>query len=361
MSESSGYNGATKSTEKNPVKWDLRSDTVTKPTPEMLKVMMAAETGDDVFGEDPSISRFEKRVAELFGKEDGLFCASGTLSNQLGIRSHLKVPPYSVVCDANAHVYVHEAGGIAYHSLALTVPVEPLANKRYITLEEIKKKIFLDNGDFHIAPTRLICLENTINGMVFPIEEIRKISAYAREHNIGMHMDGARIWNASIASGTPFTEYGKCFDSISICFSKGMGAPVGSVLVGSKEFIANARKFRKLFGAGWRQAGILAEAANYTIDNHLPLLQNDHKRAKCLADQLSQLGIKFLFPVETSILFVDFSSTGINAHHVAEALKEAGVLVIAFSEVALRIVFHHQVQEGAVEAVVEVIKKLLQA
>jgi threonine aldolase len=207
---------------------DFRSDTVTQPTAAMAAFMAQAPVGDDVFDEDPTIHELQEKVAQLSGKQAALFCATGTMSNQLAIRTHLTQPPYSVVCDVEGHVHRYESGGISFHNGAQVIPIQ---TKQHLTLEEIQNHWVVDD-DVHVCPTRLICLENTKHGMVFPIEEQSRIAHAAREHGIRMHLDGARLWNAHVATHTSIKDLCDPFDSISLCFSKGLGAPVGSVLVG---------------------------------------------------------------------------------------------------------------------------------
>ncbi|KAJ3103817.1 Threonine aldolase [Phlyctochytrium planicorne] len=220
----------------------------------MWEAMRKAPVGDDVMEEDPTVKELEVMVSELTGKEDALFCVSGTMSNQIGIRTHLKSPPHSVLCDASSHVYNYEAGGISFHSQATVTPVRPQPGKTNLTLDAVKDNLILSD-DVHYAPTKLVCLENTMNGEIMALPDIREISEYARSLGIGMHLDGARLWNASVATGISLKEYGKDFDSVrillmSLCLSKGLGAPIGSILVGDKAFIRKARHYRKLFGGG---------------------------------------------------------------------------------------------------------------
>ncbi|OMJ08132.1 Low-specificity L-threonine aldolase [Smittium culicis] len=295
-------------------KYDMRSDTVTRPTPEMITQMTLARVGDDVYGEDASTSDLENRMAELCGKEAGLFCVSGTLSNQLALRTHLVAPPYSVLCDANSHINVYEAGGVAFHSRALTITVNP-ENSKYITVEEVKKRFIYDDEDIHCAPTRVISLENTINGVVVPIDELKKIHAFAKENGAIMHLDGARLWNASVKSGVSFEE--------------------------------------------WRQSGFIAEAANFAIDNILPLLKNDHERASNLASNLSEMGVKFDHPVETNMVFADFGSIGLNTFDVANELEKHGVLIMPYTDTVGRIVYHHMIDDEATEIITSTLKKLV--
>ncbi|OLY85028.1 Low-specificity L-threonine aldolase [Smittium mucronatum] len=337
-------------------KYDMRSDTVTCPTPEMINHMVRATVGDDVYGEDLSTINLQNKTASLCGMQAGLYCVSGTLSNQLALRTHLVAPPYSVLCDKYAHINVYEAGGVSFHSRAHTVAVKP-KNKKYITVDEVKENFIFDQEDVHSAPTRVISLENTINGVVSSILPYIFISVF--NFFFFITLDGARLWNASVKSGVPLQEYGKYFDSISICFSKGLGAPMGSMLLGSSKFIKKATHFRKLFGAGWRQAGFMAEAANYAIDNIFPILKYDHARASSLASQLSSLGISFDHPVETNMVFADFGSVGLKTSDVAQSLESSGVLIMPYTDSVARIVFHHLIDDGAIELIVSNIKGLL--
>jgi len=260
---------------------DLRSDTITKPTPQMRQAMADAAVGDDVFGEDPTVNQLQKKVTELCGKEAALFVPSGTMSNQIAINTHTQ-PGDEVICDYGSHIFNYEGGGPA---LLSGVQVHPLQGQRgVITAEQIKAVI--RPADHHYAKSKLIELENTHNragGAIFPLDEINKIKKLADEHQLQMHLDGARLWNAHVATGISLAEWCDPFDSISLCFSKGLGAPIGSILVGSSEFIDRAHRYRKIYGGGMRQVGIIAAAALYALDHHIERLKDDHKRAYQLA------------------------------------------------------------------------------
>ncbi|KAK9766942.1 Threonine aldolase [Basidiobolus ranarum] len=335
---------------------DLRSDTVTKPTEAMFKVMRNASVGDDVFGEDESIRNFERKVAQLSGHEAALFCTSGTLTNQLGLRTHLRDPPQSVLCDNRAHVYVYEAGGISFHSQAGVTPVVA-KNGIHLTSEEILENLI--DEDIHNAPTKVVSLENTCNGMIFPLEEIKKIRALTKERGIKLHLDGARLWNASVASNLPIYEYGAQFDSMSLCFSKGLGAPIGSVLVGNEKFIQKAKHFRKLFGGGWRQAGFLAAAGEYCLTEHLPLLSMDHQNASSLAGKLTEMGFDLVCPVHTNMVFFSSQSIGINMSDIIKELYDHKIRIMDYGKNRARVVFHHQIPQDAVEKITRVLERMV--
>lgn len=239
--------------------FDLRSDTFTKPSAEMLSAMVASKVGDDVYGEDPTVLELERKIADMCGKPAALFCCSSTMSNQLAIRAHLSQPPSSLICHQNAHVFQYEAGGAAFHSQAHSIAIAPHASYN-LTRKDIEPRLVLDSYLGHCPVTQLICLENTLAGVVMPLEDIKDIYALSQQHQIKVHMDGSRLWNASMASGISLAEYSESVDSLNLCLSKGMGCPVGAMLVGSQAFIDRARILRKLFGGGWRQAGVLAAA-----------------------------------------------------------------------------------------------------
>src|SRR5262245_42720116 len=245
---------------------DLRSDTVTRPTSGMRAAMAAAEVGDDVFFEDPTVNRLQDRVAPLLGKEAALFVPSGTMSNQVCVKTHTQ-PGDELLLETTCHIYNYEAGGPAVLSGVMCRTVD--GDFGVLDVTQLDDKIRPENE--HLVRTRLVCLENTHNrggGRVYPLEKIRAISAWARENGLRMHLDGARLWNAVVASGIPAAEWARHFDSVSVCFSKGLGAPIGSALAGTREFVAKAKRIRKLFGGGMRQAGIAAAAALYAVDHH---------------------------------------------------------------------------------------------
>ncbi|OZJ06480.1 hypothetical protein BZG36_00578 [Bifiguratus adelaidae] len=326
------------------------SDTVTVPTETMFEVMKKASLGDD---EDESTNALEQYVAQLAGHEAGMFSCTGTMSNQIAVRTHLTHPPHSVLCDYRSHVYIHEAGGIAFHSQAQVTPVVP-KNGHHLTLEDIKPNVI--GFDHHNAPTRLISLENTLNGTVMPLEEIKRISEYARANNLLLHCDGARLWHASTATNTPLSEYGKHFDSISLCLSKGIGAPIGTVLVGSEAFIRKARHFRKLFGGGWRQSGPLADAAKWGLDNVWPLFPEIHERTKGFAARLEAEGLKIFIPVETNMVFVD-TSDAFPAERLVQALRDQGVVIQEAND-QIRLVVHWQIDDACLDTIVETVRSL---
>src|SRR6516225_1198839 len=254
---------------------DLRSDTVTRPTPGMRAAMAAAEVGDDVFGDDPSVNRLQERVAALLGKEAALFVPSGTMSNQICVKVHTQ-PGDELLCEANCHIYNYEAGGPAVLAGVTCRTIE--GDYGVLDVSQLEDKIRPVND--HLVRTRLVCLENTHNrggGRVYPLEKIQAISTWAHANGLMMHLDGARLWNAIVATGIPAAEWGRHFDSVSVCFSKGLGAPVGSALAGSHDFITRARRIRKRFGGGMRQAGVIAAAALYALDHHIDRLAEDHR------------------------------------------------------------------------------------
>ena len=309
---------------------DLRSDTVTKPSAGMRDAMASAPVGDDVYGEDPTINSLEERVAQLFGKEAALFCPSGSLANQLSIRM-LVNPGEELITETNSHIVRAELGAGAVFSGITTRTW--LANRGLLSADEPLNIARPDSGPYLVSTTA-IAVENTHNfggGTVQPIEEIKKLRQESEKLGISLHLDGARIWNAHIASGVDFKEFGKYFDTISVCLSKGLGAPVGSLMLSTKERVSKARPWRKRYGAGMRQAGILAAAGHYALDNNLPLLNIDHKRAKSIADAIYAVAPKLIDPatVDTNIVGLDLSSLKITASELSAQLKEKGVLASA--------------------------------
>ncbi len=317
---------------------DLRSDTVTLPTPAMRQAMASAELGDDVFGDDPTVNRLQERVAEVLGKEAALFVPSGTMGNQVAVRTHTE-PGDEIVLDANAHIYYFEGGGPA--ALA-GVMCRCLPGKRGI-FSAADVEGALRPADLHFAPTRLVCIENTHNrggGAVWPIERIAEVATVARQHGLRMHLDGARLWNASVATGIPERDYAAHFDSVNVCFSKGLGAPVGSALAGGREFITRARRFRKQLGGGMRQAGILAAGALHALENHRSRLAEDHAHARTLAQALARLPGIELDPATVETNIVIFRVTTMRASLLVAKLKEAGVLVLSTGPDTIRAVTH---------------------
>ena len=336
---------------------DLRSDTLTRPTPAMRAAMASAEVGDDVFNEDPSVNHLQERVAKMLGKEAALFVPSGTMSNQIGIRAHTQ-PGDELICEANGHIYQFEAGGPAVLSGVTCRTIE--GSYGVLDVTQLHGKVRPDNE--HLVRTRLVCLENTHNrggGRIYPLEKIAAISEWAHGNGLIMHLDGARLWNAVVATGIKPQTWGSHFDTVSVCFSKGLGAPVGSALCGTREVIARARKIRKLFGGGMRQAGILAAAVLHALENHIDRLADDHRHAKLLAQAVADTpGLKLDPPdIQTNILFFDIDPALGTAKDVAAALKQNGVRVHPTSPQTVRCCTHLDVSPAQAERAAEVIRQ----
>jgi threonine aldolase len=335
---------------------DFRSDTVTLPTPAMLAYMQAAPVGDDVFGEDPSINALEAKTAGLFGMEAGLFCPSGTMTNQLAIKTHTQAGD-EVICEELSHIYQYEGGGIASNSGASVKLLR--GNRGRITAEQVLAAIHTD--DVHKPISKLVSLENTCNrggGACYDFSEIEAIQKVAKSNGLGLHLDGARIFNALVHKKEDPTQYGKVFDSISICLSKGLGAPVGSVLLGSTPFIKKARRWRKVFGGGMRQAGSLAAAGIYALDNHVERLKEDHAKALEIKTALLKKDfVKEIFEVETNIVIAHIEGK-YNATQLAAVLKEKNILVIAMTPALIRFVVHLDIANEMLASTLETIEKL---
>ncbi len=339
---------------------DLRSDTVTQPTPAMREAMISAPVGDDVYGEDPTVARLEQRVAALLGHEAGLFCVTGSMANLLGIRL-LVQPGQEVLCDVQAHIARAEMG--AHGALhGVTMRTFPSVRGR-LDVDEVAKIISPDAGPYLVS-TAAVAVENTHNfggGTIQPFDQLEAVGRLCRDHGVGYHLDGARLWNAHVASGVPLAEYGGLFDTVTVSFSKGLGAPVGSVLAGSAERIAQARIWRKRLGGGWRQAGILAGAALHAVDHHLQRLADDHAAARALARAVSEQAPAAvdLATVETNIVVFDTGDR--SAGSVVAAAAEHGVRISALGPRSLRAVTHLDVtHEDCVEAG-ELIGRLLRS
>ncbi|ODV68550.1 hypothetical protein HYPBUDRAFT_134804 [Hyphopichia burtonii NRRL Y-1933] len=332
--------------DKRPAHNDFRSDTFTTPTASMIKSLVISSLGDAVYNEDDSTNQLEAKVAKLAGKESGLYCVSGTLSNQIAVRVNLFQPPYSILCDYRGHIYADEAGGLSTLSQAMIQPIHP-KNGKYLTLEDdIIPNVIPDDGDIHLAPTKLISLENTLHGMIFPIDEIEKISKFCRENEIRLHLDGARLWNAHVETGVSIEKYCSYFDSVSLCLSKSLGAPIGSVLVSDSKFIKKANHFKKQNGGGIRQSGILAVMASTAIDENLPLLKNSHVKAKELGKLCQDNNIPLLYPVDTNFVFVDFEKAGISDELFNKYGDKYNIKVHGN-----RISFHYQISDESFENV----------
>ena len=334
---------------------DLRSDTITKPTPGMLDAMMSARVGDDVFGEDPTVKELENKAAEIFGLEAGLFCPSGTMTNQIAIRT-LTQPQDEVICDKRSHIYLYEGGGIASNSM---VSVELLEGDRgRLTPEIIEPCIKPD--DIYYPMTRLIALENTVNkegGSYYTMDEMREISTMAKKHNLAMHLDGARIFNALVETGDDAKETGQYFDTISVCLSKGLGAPVGSLLLSSHENIKKASRIRKVFGGAMRQSGYLAAAGIYALDHHVERLIDDHKNARQIASLISELPIvEKVEPVDTNIIIFSLVD-GVDVNSYLDKLRDLGILALGFGGRSIRMVTHLDITDEMMDAFSERIKK----
>src|SRR4051812_3252024 len=337
---------------------DLRSDTATRPTPGMRAAIQAAEVGDDVSREDPSINRLEERTAALLGKEAAVYVPSGTMSNQIGIRAHTQ-PGDELLCDVNCHIYNYEAGGPAVLSGVSCRTLEG----RYgiLDLSHLEGKVRPVNE--HMVRTRLVCLENTHNrggGKVYPLETIRAIRAWARQHGLAMHLDGARLWNAIVATGIPAATWAAEFDTVSVCFSKGLGAPVGSALAGPRELISRARRSRKLFGGGMRQAGVLAAAVLYALDHHIDRLAEDHRNARLIAAAINDTpGLRLDPPeVDTNLIWFSVDPSLGTAGDVAGTLQGRGILVHAAGPQVVRICTHLDVSATQAERTAAEIRRL---
>ena len=335
---------------------DLRSDTVTKPSPPMLQAMLSAPVGDDVFNEDPTIIQLEEKLAAMFNMEAGLYCPSGTMTNQIAIKVHTQ-PGDEVICDVNSHIYVNEGGGLASNS---GVQVRLLYGDRgRMNAPQIEANI---NGDFDWLPcTTLISLENTINkagGSFYTAKEIEPIVQLCKQKNLPLHLDGARIFNALIAANESTQQHGSLFNSISVCLSKGLGAPVGSVLLGDKAFIKKARRVRKVFGGGMRQGGILAAAGLYAIDNNITRLKDDHSRAKQLETMLQALPfVENILPVDTNIVIFDVhEKTG--SQNFVKALLQHNIKAVTFGKNTIRLVTHLDITDDMLGEVAKALKNM---
>ncbi len=341
---------------------DLRSDTVTRPGPEMRAAMAAAEVGDDVYGEDPTVRALEERTAELLGKEAGLFVPSGTMANQIAIRTHTE-PGDEIVADARSHILLYERA--APTALSGVMPRLVHSERGVFDGEAVRALVHgplpgMPAGLF--PPTRLLCLENTHNaggGSVWPLPQFAATVREARRHGLRVHCDGARLWNAAVATGVPERAYADHCDSVAVCFSKGLGAPVGSLLAGDRAFIDRARRFRGMFGGGMRQAGVLAAAALHALDHNRGRLAEDHAHARILAAALAELPGISIDPasVETNILY--FRLRGMAAARFAEACEARGVRVLAIGVDTVRLVTHLDVSRAAVDHAIAVFREVL--
>jgi threonine aldolase len=336
---------------------DLRSDTVTKPTPAMRDAIARAEVGDDVFGDDPTVKELESETASILGKEAALFTVSGTMANQLALRSQTE-PGDEILVEANAHIYFYEAGAPAALS---GVMCRCLEGQRGI-FTGAQMQAALRPSDVHFPRTRLVCIENTHNrggGKVWPLDAIGEVAAAARKHNLQLHLDGARLWNASIAAGIPEREYAAPFDSVSVCFSKGLGAPVGSALVGSRSFIERARRFRKMLGGGMRQAGIIAAGALFALRHHRARLAEDHAHARLFASRLALIPGLEADPAEVETNMVRFRVRVMPAEQLVQRLRARGVLVLPVSPDTIRAVTNLMVSSQDIDSAASITSSIL--
>lgn len=338
---------------------DLRSDTVTRPSPGMRKAMSGAEVGDDVYGEDPTVNRLQETVARMFGKDDALFVPSGTMGNEICIKCFTE-PGDEIIAGADSHIVVYETGG---PGLLSGVQIHPVATLRGV-LDPGRVRSAVRPDAYYFPRTRLVCVENThgrSGGSVYPIEHLKELWLLTRDSGLRLHMDGARIWNASAASGVPLAEYARYADSLLVCFSKGLGAPVGSMIVSDRKTIDAARKYRKIFGGGMRQAGILAAAAEYALEHNLPKLGEDHEKAREFSAEIRKSGKLPMDAesIDTNMVIFDVSQTGRSRDDFLILLAKNGVLLTPEMETSVRAVMHLDVSHGdaalAARRVVEVL------
>ena len=336
---------------------DLRSDTVTRPTDGMRAAMAAAEVGDDVYSEDPTVNALQERVAELFGHEAALFCPTGSMANQIALQ--LLVPPgEELLCDADAHVVTYEIGAAAAIGGISTRTWSPVG----ADIDPDVVAAMIRPAGFHAVPTRAIAVEQTHNrggGGVIDIEVLKRLRGVADDAGVALHCDGARIWHAHVATGVSFTEYGRLFDTVSVCLSKGLGAPIGSLVLSTANNIARARVLRKRMGGGMRQVGVLAAAGRYALDNHIARLADDHARARRLAEALAPTGVVDAARVVTNIIPLDLSRAPLDAPAFGAAARAEGILVSVLGPRTARLLTHLDVDDAAVDRAAEVLPRLL--
>jgi len=334
---------------------------MTSPTASMLEAIANTTLLDDVLREDPTTNELEASMAALAGHEAGLLVMSGTMGNQVALRSHLTQPPHSVLCDYRGHINCYEAGGVSSFSGAMLIPVRP-ANGHHLTLEDVQANVIISE-DIHACPTKVISLENTLNGMIMPLVEVRRISAFAREHGIKMHLDGARIWEVVAADAGSLPEFTTCFDSVSLCFSKGLGAPIGSIIVGSQGFIRQARRIRKMIGGGTRQAGVISAAARVAVDEAFGKgprgeggkLRQSHERARRVAELWQSKGGKLANPTETNMVWLDLEAERCSVEEFGQIAANEGLKASGG-----RLVVHYQISDDAVDRLSRAMDKVLE-
>lgn len=339
-------------------KIDLRSDTVTRPSPAMRRAIADAEVGDDVFRDDPTVLKLEATVAEMFEKEAALYVPSGTMGNQVALKT-LSEPGWEILCERQCHIINYETAGPAVHSSLLVNMID--TEYGVMTAGQIENSV--RDINVHCPLTKIVAIENTHNrhgGTIYPLEEIKKIREVADRHNLLMHLDGARIWNAHVATGIPLADWARPFDSVSVCLSKGLGAPVGSMILGSMDFIDKALRNRKLFGGGMRQAGVIAAGGLYAVQNNISRLSEDHAKAKILAEGLNAIaGFEVdMYRVQTNIVIVDIAGIGLNAMAAVKKIAEHDVLCVPFGKTRLRFVTHLDVAEEDCRKAVDIIREI---
>ena len=344
-----------------PAAFDFRSDTTTTPTENMLNALINTTLLDDVSMEDPTTNALEAHIARLTGHEAALLVMSGTMGNQISLKTHLSTPPHSILCDYRSHIIKYEAGGVSNLSGAMLIPVRP-SNNHHLTLEDVKANAIIST-DVHACPTRIISLENTCNGTILPLSEIQRIASFARSHDIKLHMDGARIWEvAATTNDGTLTDFCSLFHSVSLCFSKGLGAPIGSIIVGSLPFISHARRIRKMLGGGTRQAGVISAPARVAVDETFGTgpngeggkLRATHDRARSIASFWESKGGKLANPVETNMVWLDLADLGLNDGDFAETLKKHGLRGHGG-----RLVVHYQISDEALQKLQEAMLETL--
>lgn len=343
-----------------PAAYDFRTDTITTPTLSMLQAIAQTTLMDDVYQEDTTTNEFEKFMADLTGKEASLLVMSGTMGNQIALRSLLTQPPHAILCHVRAHILGSEAGGCSSLSQAHMQPCTP-SNGHYLTLEDIKETVVISNN-IHVAPTRVISLENTLAGTIAPLEEVQRISEFARANGIKMHLDGARLWEAVAAGAGSLTDYLECFDTAQLCFSKGLSAPIGSIIIGPKSVLDHCRWVRKSLGGGIRQAGIICAAARVAVEENFGRgptgeggrLREGHKKAKKIERMWLERGGKLLKPVQTNMVVLDLVASNIRVDEIIRGGKEEGLKLSGG-----RIVVHLQIVDSAVDRLERVFERLL--
>lgn len=331
---------------------DARSDTVTRPTAAMLEAMLAAEVGDDVYGEDETVNALQRAAADLFGMEDAVFCPSGTMTNQIGIRLHTR-PGDEVICDELSHVYLYEVGGIAANSGASVRLLK--GDRGRFTAEQVRSAINPRN-DVHSAWSRLVVIENTVNkggGACWDLAEVERVRRLCNEHELALHLDGARIFNAIVARNQAPRDYGRLFDTISVCLSKGLGAPAGSLLLGSREAMAKARRHRKMMGGGMRQAGYLAAAGLFALEHNVSRLHDDHRRAQALGRELHSLPyVSNVLPVETNIVIFTLDR-GLRSDEFLRTLQSQGIKAGSMGDSTIRFVMHLDIGDAQLSVLID--------